>query len=1017
MKTTYLRKFTKAILELGRYFFLCIAFLSSAAVLAQTAPQSIFTTQVPSAADISDGVPYELGMKFRSAKTGQITAIRHFKAASDTGTHVGRLWSSTGTLLASVTFTGESASGWQQQALTAPINISANTTYIVSVNVASNFPFTQGGLATAITNGDLSSVADGQNGVYGAPGAVPTSSFQNSNYFRDIVFVPDTVAAPTLSKVSGDNQTASAGSVLPNPFVVQVRSAANVPVAGTSVTFSVTSGGGTISPTSAVTDASGNASATLTLGSVAGGNSVSASASGIGSVSFTATGTTVSTTTTQRVFSTQVPSLQDGSDGVSYELGMKFRSARSGKISAIRYWKATSESGTHVGRIWSSTGTLLASVTFTGETVSGWQQQALTAPLQIAANTTYVVSVNVATHYVFTGGGLASSITSGDLSTVADGANGVYGISGAFPSASYQNANYFRDIVFEPDLVSTIAKVSGDNQTGLTGAALTSPLVVQVNDGNNNPRAGVTVNFVAATGGGSVSPGSAVTGANGRASTSLTLGTAGGVNTVTASSAGIGSVTFSAISGANAVFLENQKVGTTAWRINNYTMTDISGYASALSVQRGGSLGFKVSVAVPGAYTIQVYRLGYYGGTGGRLVASTGNLTGITQPACTVTNTATRLVECSWTTRYTLAVGADWTSGLYVAKLRLNSNGKESPVFFVVRNDASTAKILFQSSFTTSAAYNRYGGYSLYDFSSAGGLRAYKVSFDRPSAELGEYSNLLRYEYNMIRWLESQGYDVSYVTNLDVHTNPSRLSQHKVLLDAGHNEYWSLEMRNAVENARNAGMHLAFFSSNTAYWRVRFEPSTSGVANRVMVCYKSVTPGDPVAPTYRFRDAPNNRPENALMGVMYIGDHGALYGGFDHVVTNAGDPYYAFTGLNNGDKLTGLVGYEWDAIVNNGFTPSGLVTLGSSVVTPTEIAPGIPSTATQIAHAVRYTAPSGAKVFSSGSVQWVWGLDSDRGFDFVTPPRTDLRAQQMFVNILRDMGVRPTTPNSNLVIP
>ena len=184
-----------------------------------------------------------------------------------------------------------------------------------------------------------------------------------------------------------------------------------------------------------------------------------------------------------------------------------------------------------------------------------------------------------------------------------------------------------------------------------------------------------------------------------------------------------------------------------------------------------------------------------------------------------------------------------------------------------------------------------------------------------------------------------------------------------------------------------------------------------------MVCYKSATPGDPVAPTYRFRDAPNNRPENALMGVMYIGDHGALYGGFDHVVTNAADPYYAFTGLNNGDKLTGLVGYEWDAIVNNGFTPSGVVTLGSSVVTPTEIAPGIPSTATQIAHAVRYTAPSGAKVFSSGSVQWVWGLDSDRGFDFVTPPRTDLRAQQMFVNILRDMGVRPTTPNSNLVIP
>ena len=205
------------------------------------------------------------------------------------------------------------------------------------------------------------------------------------------------------------------------------------------------------------------------------------------------------------------------------------------------------------------------------------------------------------------------------------------------------------------------------------------------------------------------------------------------------------------------------------------------------------------------------------------------------------------------------------------------------------------------------------------------------------------------------------------------------------------------------------------FSANTAYWRVRFEPSSTGTANRVMVCYKNAT--DPIAPTYRFRDAPNNRPENALMGVMYIGDHGALYGGFDFVVSNVADPYYAFTGLNNGDKLLGLVGYEWDAIVSNGFTPSGVVTLGSSVVTPTAIAEGIPSTPTQISHAVRYTAPSGAKVFSTGSIQWVWGLDGDRGFDFILPPRVDTRAQQMFVNILRDMGVRPTTPNAGLVIP
>ena len=985
----------------------CWAFLSPTA-----SAQSIFTSQVPSTADVTDGVPYELGMKFRSGKSGQITAIRHYKAPSETGTHFGKIWSPAGTLLASVTFTGETASGWQQQVLTAPLSISANTTYIVSVNVASHFPFTLGGLAGAISNGDLSTVADGQNAVYGGTGAFPTGSYQSSNYFRDIVFVADAVGVPTIAKVSGDNQSASVGTTLPNPLVVQVRSSTNAAVSGTTVNFAVTSGGGTVSPTSAVTDANGNASTNLTLGTTAGANAVSAAATGIGSVSFAATGASI-VTGGQRLFSTQIPALLDGSDGTGLELGIKFQSARAGRIIAVRYWKSPSDSGTHVGRIWSSNGLLLTSVTFTGETASGWQQQAIPAPLTVTANTTYVVSVNVISYYVVTSSGLATSVVNGDLSSVADGANGLYGSPGAFPTGSYQSSNYFRDIVFEPDLVSTISKIGGDNQLGASGSLLANPLVIQVKDGNNNPKAGVAVTFTPATGGGTVSPTSAVTGADGRASTSLTLGASGGVVTVTASAVGIGTVTFSAIS-SNPVYLENQKAGNTSWRLtNSYTTTDIAGYTSALSVQKGGSIGFKTSVAVPGTYTIQVYRMGYYGGAGARLIFTSPSLSGITQPACAVTNTATRLVECKWTTRYTLAVGSNWTSGLYLAKLRLTSNGKESPIFFVVREDASTAKILFQSSFTTSAAYNRYGGYSLYDFSSTGGQRAYKVSFDRPSMEIEEYSNLLRYEYNMIRWMESQGYDVSYVTNLDIHTNPGQISQHKVFMDAGHDEYWSLEMRNAVENARNAGTHLAFFSANTAYWRVRFEPSSSGVANRVMVCYKTTSPADPVAPTIRFRDAPNNRPENALMGVLYIGDHGALYGGFDHVVTNAADPYYAFTGLNNGDKLTALVGYEWDAIVNNGFTPSGIITLGSSTVTPTEIAPGIPSTPTQIAHAVRYTATSGAKVFSSGSIQWVWGLDSD----LVTTPRVDVRVQQMFVNILRDMGVRPATPNANLVVP
>lgn len=149
--------------------------------------QSVFTTQVPSF-EFSDGIPYELGMKFQSAKLGQITAIRYWKAASETGVHVGKLWTASGTLLASVTFSDETQLGWQQAALSTPLDIAANTTYVVSVNANSFFGDTYDQLATPIVNNDLSSVADGNNGVYGSPDSFPMNSYRNSNYFRDVVF-------------------------------------------------------------------------------------------------------------------------------------------------------------------------------------------------------------------------------------------------------------------------------------------------------------------------------------------------------------------------------------------------------------------------------------------------------------------------------------------------------------------------------------------------------------------------------------------------------------------------------------------------------------------------------------------------------------------------------------------------------------------------------------------------------------------------------------------------------------
>ena len=210
----------------------------------------------------------------------------------------------------------------------------------------------------------------------------------------------------------------------------------------------------------------------------------------------------------ETLFTTQTPALTDASDGVSYELGMKFQSAVAGPITAIRYWKAPSEpAGNHVGRIWDALGNPLASVTFVNETASGWQQQALATPLQIQPNTTYVVSVNVATHYVATVGELASAVVNGNLSSVV-GDNGVFGNSGVFPTTGSSNsANYFRDVVFET--TQTGKCISGEKYVSVTGSggpfvrnSVTSnnpdttaanPLIASVPGTNNVPAATVDI--------------------------------------------------------------------------------------------------------------------------------------------------------------------------------------------------------------------------------------------------------------------------------------------------------------------------------------------------------------------------------------------------------------------------------------------------------------------------------------------------------------------------------------------
>src|SRR5881396_2470511 len=378
---------------------------------------------------------------------------------------------------------------------------------------------------------------------------------------------------------------------------------------------------------------------------------------------------------------------------------------------------------------------------------------------------------------------------------------------------------------------------------------------------------------------------------------------------------------------SNPVVLENQQPGTTQWQIPwGSSATDsagqIKGYASAVSVNKGQNITFYVSVNPAQTYTIDVYRMGWYQGLGGRLVQHIGPLNGTLQPACP-TNATTGMIECQWASAYTLATQSTWTSGIYVALLT-NAQKFQNYIVFAVRDDSLVAALLYQQPVTTYQAYNNYPsgtGKSLYEYNSAGANtvagtpRAVKVSFDRPYADEGVGDIFWLGEINILRWLEMSGYDVTYSTDVDTHANGGRLLNYRGFLSVGHDEYWSKPMYDAAVAARDAGVNLAFIGANAIYWQVRFEPSSSGVPNRVLVCYRDATLdpiADPSLKTVYWRDPPVNRPEQTLIGVQYTNGVPWNNGYAPYVVTNSGNWVYAGTGFKDGDSVPGIVGYEAD---------------------------------------------------------------------------------------------------------
>jgi hypothetical protein len=292
-------------------------------------------------------------------------------------------------------------------------------------------------------------------------------------------------------------------------------------------------------------------------------------------------------------------------------------------------------------------------------------------------------------------------------------------------------------------------------------------------------------------------------------------------------------------------------------------------------------------------------------------------------------------------------------------------------------------------------------------------------------------------EYPMVRWLEANGYDVSYFSEVDTERNASLILNHKVWMSNGHDEYWTAGQRNSVVAARNAGVHLAFFSGNTMFWKTRWENAIdgSGTPYRTLVCYKEtaanavIDPLDPPTWTGTWRDprfsppADGGQPENAVMGTIF-----RMNGGQNGTITvPQADGLMRFwrntPAANQGagaplSLAPGTIGAEFDDDEDNGFRPPGLIELSNTPVTDSNnylLDFGTTYGAGTAIHKVTlYKAPSGALVFATGTYQWAWGLDANHDNSNLGST-TDPGMQQATVNLFADMGVQPTTLQSGLI--
>jgi hypothetical protein len=464
-----------------------------------------------------------------------------------------------------------------------------------------------------------------------------------------------------------------------------------------------------------------------------------------------------------------------------------------------------------------------------------------------------------------------------------------------------------------------------------------------------------------------------------------------------------------------SVTAENAKEGSLNWQLTRVRLSEakgyrcplIEGYCSRQSVRAGESMEFFVSAKPAARFEIEIFRTGFYGGRGARLMTKLGPFDGRTQPDPPIGER--RLRECAWEPCTSLNIPEDWVSGVYLGRLTTLPDAADKPywqsyVIFIVKDDRK-ADILFQCSDNTWQAYNRWpDSYSLYTDPRAAHAPDVAVSFDRPygkyaqifeapqSIGSGEY---LLWEFPLAYWLEEQGYDVTYCSNADT-MDAANLARCKAFVSPGHDEYWDERQFFAVKDAIANGMSALWLSANSVFAVSPFQPSARGVANRII--WRKGIFGGLTADEMKAA-------ERVVRGVTYRGpDESAIIGARTIIPFNGGGDWicekpehWAFegTGMKKGDSVRGLVGWEHHGSPAN---IGGLEVLAGGTVwaggtTPARWASTI------------FDGPKKNIVFNAATIFWNQALSSPPGHmlpwsHWSRPHGVDDRVQKITANVL-----------------